>query len=295
MNRTHRRSPRERAVTATVAAEAAAELGESPLWDSAVGLRWLDITGRRLLTLGLDGNESSFALSHTTTAIELGPGEDLLAITSTGFGWVNPDTGQVEQVLTVIDDATVTMNDAAIDPHGRCWAGSAVRDQTRRGALYRLEGPTVTTQLTKLGMSNGIGFSPAGDVLYHADSTAGTITGWEYHLTSGQLGASRVLITVPTEVGLPDGLTVDADGNPWVAIWGAGEVWCLDPQSGQPTATITVPTPRASSCEFGGPNLSTLYITTAAEDGSSGGGLLYAADVPAHGLDPHRFSGTLRS
>lgn len=293
MNQPHPRSPHDRAVI--VAAEAAAELGESPLWDPTVGLRWLDITGRRLFTLGLDGSESSIALSRTTTAIELGPREDLLAVTSTGFGWLDAGSGQVEQVLTVIEDATVTMNDAAIDPHGRCWAGSAVRDQSRRGALYRLEGHTVTTQLERLGMSNGIGFSPAGDVLYHVDSTAGTITAWAYHPTSGELGSSRVLLSVPAEVGLPDGLTVDADGNLWVAIWGAGEVWCLDSQTGHPTATITVPTPRTSSCVFGGPDLSTLYITTAADRGSSGGGLLYAADVAVHGLAPHRFGGTLRS
>lgn len=279
---------------ATPAATLRAELGESPLWDGAAGLRWLDVPGRRLHTLDQAGRETSVDLPETVTAVELGPARALLAVTSTGFGWLDPDSGRLDPVARVVSDPGVSMNDAGIDARGRCWAGSAVRDDTWRGALYRLEGTSVTSHAGRLGMSNGIDFSPAGDVLYHVDSAAGTLSAWDYDLAGGRLGAARVLVRVATDAGLPDGLTVDADGNVWLAVWGAGQVRRLDPATGQTTAVVEVPTPYTTSCAFGGPNLSVLYVTTANHHSPRGGGLLYAADVPARGLPPRRFAGAER-
>lgn len=278
-------------VDAAPAAAAFAQLGESPLWDVEVGLRWLDVERRRLFTLGLDGRETAVALSSAVTAVELGPEKDLLAVTKAGVGWLNPVSGLVDQTASIVFDEALTMNDGAIDARGRCWAGSAVRDRSWRGALFRIEGNSVSLRVEKLGMSNGMDWSPAGDVLYHVDSTAGTVTAWEYDLALGELGASRVLRAVPASLGLPDGLTVDADGNVWVAIWGAGQVWRLDARTGVTTAIVRVRASRTSSCAFGGPDLSTLYITTAADGESPGGGHLYSAEVAVRGRSSYRFGG----
>ncbi|WP_236789839.1 SMP-30/gluconolactonase/LRE family protein [Amycolatopsis sp. GM8] len=269
----------------------AAELGESPLWTDGIGLRWLDVPGQRLHTLDLDGRHSCVALSTRVTAVELGPGAELLAVTTHGFAWLDPATGHAEQFASVVVEP-VSMNDGGIDPKGRCWAGSAVRDGSRRGALYRLDGRELTTHVERLAMSNGIDWSPEGDELYHVDSTAGTVTAWEFDLESGELGRPRLLRQVPAETGLPDGLTVDEDGGVWLAVWGSGQVWRLDPATGDRTAIVDVPTKCPTSCAFGGADLSTLYITTADTDGT--GGLLYTAEVPARGLHPHRFSGGTR-
>lgn len=149
----------------------------------------------------------------------------------------------------------------------------------------------MTVHVDGLGMSNGIDFSPRGDVLYHVDSTAGTLRAWEYDVASGRLGDSRILLQVPDEVGLPDGLTVDAEGQVWVAVWGTGNVWRLAPDSGDTTAVVEVPTPYVSSCAFGGMDMTTLYITTADYQQPSGGGMLYAVDLPVRGRRPHRYGG----
>ncbi|PXY19550.1 SMP-30/gluconolactonase/LRE family protein [Prauserella muralis] len=271
-----------------------AALGESPLWQEGVGLRWLDVTGRWLHTRGLDGVERSVALSGRVTAVEAGPGAELFAVTGSGFGWVDPDSGAVTPLATVLGEASVSMNDGAIDARGRCWAGSAVRDGSGRGALFRFDGREVTAHVTGVGMSNGIGFSPGGEVLYHVDSAAGTVTAWEYDLATGELGRSRLLRTVPAEIGLPDGLAIDTGGGIWLAVWGPGQVWRLDPGTGAITALVEVPTPCTTSCVFGGPGLGTLYITTADHESPPGGGLLYAAEVPARGLAAHPFTEVTR-
>ncbi|HVV11148.1 SMP-30/gluconolactonase/LRE family protein [Amycolatopsis sp.] len=267
-----------------------AELGESPLWDPAIGLRWLDIPQRNLHTLTLTGKHHVTRLSTRVTAVKRGPGTRLLAVTANGFGLLDPESGAAEELAHVVD-APVSMNDGAIDPQGRGWAGSAVRDGSGRGALYRFDGRTASAQLGRIAMSNGLDFSPDGSVLYHVDSTAGTLKAWEFDQGSGELGDSRLLRKVPAEVGLPDGLTVDADGAVWLAVWGAAQVWRIDPVTGETTATVEVPTPCATSCVFGGPELTTLYVTTANHEAPPGGGLLYAADVPARGRLSHRFSG----
>lgn len=280
--------------TAVKVSESVSELGESPLWDADAGLRWLDIEGQRLFTLNLDGTESSVALSAPATAIELASAETLLAVTRSGFGWLDAVSGVLAELRTTVVDDGVSMNDGAIDPRGRCWAGSAVRDDSRRGVLYRVDDQGVTPILRGLGMSNGIDFSPDSDVLYHVDSSAGMLTAWDYDLSSGDLGDSRDLVSVPAEVGLPDGLTVDAEGDIWLAIWGPGQVWRIDPRTGETTGVVEVPTPCTTSCAFGGPDLSTLYITTANYANPPGGGLLYAAhNVPARGRLSHRFAGAL--
>lgn len=267
------------------------DLGESPLWDPDAGLRWVDIERRRLFTLDLGGHLSKVALSTTVTAVELGPDRELLAVTSTGFGWLDSVTGVVDPIADVVDGVVVTMNDGAIDGAGRCWAGSAVRDESWRGALFRLDRDRACGYVDGIGMSNGIDWSPTGDVLYHVDSAAGTLTAWGYDNERGALASARVLCEVPRDVGMPDGLTVDHDGNVWVAIWGAGHVRCLDADTGGCIAVVRVPTAYPTSCAFGGPLLSTLYITTAAYQHAEGGGVLYAAEVPFTGRPANRFAG----
>lgn len=264
-------------------------LGESPLWDSDAGLRWLDVDGQVLLTLNHDQQTHVTPLSRKLTAIELSTDGRLVAVATTGFGTLDPMTGHVDEIVRVLDDETISMNDAAIDPHGRCWAGSAVRDGSARGALFSFDGSVATTRLDGVGMSNGLDWSIDGDELYHVDTTAGTLTAWEYDRNSGGLRKRRLVRAIPKSVGLPDGLTVDADGNIWLAVWGTGQVWNIDPCTGTTLAVVDVPARNPTSCTFGGPDLSTLYVTTAKDD-RGGGGLLCCVKVPVVGTLARRFA-----
>lgn len=270
--------------------------GESPLWDESIGLRWLDTIGSQMFTLNGNGETTSLPLSTRATAIALGLGRRLLAITSSGFGWLDPGTGAIEQRVVALSDETVSMNDGVVDARGRCWAGSAGKDRpcrSQKGVLFRLKDSVATVMLESLGLSNGLDWSPEGDVLYHVDSASGHLYARPYDARLEQLGEGRIVCSVPGSVGLLDGLVVDAQANVWVAVCGAGQVWRLDPGSGMRTAVISVPTQWVTSCAFGGEDLSTMYITTARYDDAPQSGLLYAANLPVRGRQPNRFRGYL--
>lgn len=267
-------------------------LGESPLWVEGTGLWWLDIEAPALHLLRDDGQVRSMPLSRTVTAIELTAGPGLLAVTRRGFGRLDPCTGEVTEDLIVLDDDALTLNDAAIGPDGRCWTGVATFDHSDLGTLYRYDAGTATAFGGGVAMSNGIDWSPSGETMYHVDSLAGTVTAWYYDSVTGAIDEPATLVTVDPDVGVPDGLAVDAEGGLWLAVWGAGAVWRIDPHTGRTTWTVTVPTPNATSCAFGGPDLRTLYITTAADGDSEFGGLVYAAEADAKGSPPRRYRPT---
>lgn len=276
---------------ATAVSDHRAALGESPIWDGRV-LRWVDIDGQKMFRLEPDGRVIVTNLDTVVTAIALRQEGGLLAATRAGLGWLDEASGSVETRLEVLRDESMTMNDGAVDASGRFWVGSASLDETDRGALYRLSGERLDTVATNIMMSNGISWSPDGRVLYHVDTGAGTVTSWAFSAADGNIRDPRTFQAVGPDAGLPDGLTVDGSGNVWLAVWGAGEVWGLDGRTGQRIATVSVPTPCASSCAFGGPAMDTLYVTTAAEGGDPGGGMLYFARLDVTGAPSHRFRGT---
>ena len=99
--------------------------------------------------------------------------------------------------------------------------------------------------------------------MYYNDTPTGTIQGFDYDDKTGAISNRRVVVRIPKGGGGPDGMTIDADGNLWVALWGSGTVRKFDPRTGQLLQKVIVPVPNVSSCAFGGKNLDILYITTA--------------------------------
>ena len=127
--------------------------------------------------------------------------------------------------------AEVRMNDGACDPQGRFWAGTMAHDESPgAGVLYRLElDGTCTTVLTGLTISNGIGWSPDGSVMYLSDSGTATIDRFDFEADTGEIAERKTIVQI-TEPGVaPDGLTVDERGDIWVALWGGGAAAVLQP------------------------------------------------------------------
>lgn len=187
------------------------------------------------------------------------------------------------------------MNDAKCDPAGRFWAGSTAIDFTPgRGALHVLEADGAhRVAVDGLILPNGLDWSPAGDVFYLADTYRHEISAWDYDVTDGALTNRRPFASFNARDGMPDGLTIDVDGCIWVAMWGGHRVIRLDP-AGKAIQTIDLPVAQPSSCMFGGPDLDTLFVTSAAEglqlgDGALDGSVFAIAGLRTQGLPVSRF------
>jgi sugar lactone lactonase YvrE len=183
------------------------------------------------------------------------------------------------------------MNDGACDPQGRFWAGTLAHDhRAGGGALYRFErSGDVALMLDGLTISNGLDWSPDGHTMYLADSGPGIVFAFDFDGERGILSNQRTLIDVPDAVGSPDGLTVDADGDLWVAIYGGGRIQRYT-RGGVLQETLYLPAEQSTSCAFAGPGLHRLYVTTATEDWSDeqrraepAAGLVYHFETDATG------------
>jgi sugar lactone lactonase YvrE len=98
--------------------------------------------------------------------------------------------------------------------------------------------------------------------MYYIDTPTQEVSAFDYDDATGAIGNRRPAVRVPKADGSPDGSTLDADGNLWVAHWGGWRVTCYDPVSGAALRSIKLPVSLVTSCAFGGPDLATLYITS---------------------------------
>jgi sugar lactone lactonase YvrE len=194
-----------------------------------------------------------------------------------GFLFLDDD-GSVRELAQPEGGRTdVRMNDGACDAQGRFWAGTMAYDESPgAGTLYRLElDGSCTTVLTGLTIANGIGWSPDGQTMYLNDSGTGCVDAFCFDSSSGAVNKRRTLVRSDQRGVVPDGLTVDAEGGIWVAFWGGGAVKRYAPD-GSLLASLRLPVTKPTSCAFGGPDLATLFVTTARE----------GLDDAAHALQP---------
>ena len=205
------------------------------------------------------------------------------------FVYLTPDG--THRTIAEVSPAGTRMNDGACDPQGRFWAGTLADDhRTGGGALYRLDRTGQTDlMLSGLTISNGLGWSPDGGTMYLVDSGPRVIHAFAFDADQGTISEERVLATVAEEVGAPDGMTVDAAGDLWVAIYGGGRVHRYSPD-GVLRQALTVPAKQSTCCAFAGPGLHRLYVTTATENWSNeqrrdepSAGLIYRFDTNATG------------
>jgi sugar lactone lactonase YvrE len=245
-----------------------AELGEGPYWRPADDcLLWVDIRrGLLHLTKVQPGETVSVELGEVSAAfpafgggiLTAGGSRLTLRATRPGTGWEGTTIAEIPA------RAGVRFNDAGVDPAGRVWVGSMHTGETEPlGELFRLDaGGTLTRVLDGVTVSNGLGWSPDGGRMYYADSPMRRIDVFDYDPATGEAAGRRVFADLSGADGFPDGLTVDADGFVWVAMWGGGALRRFTP-GGQPDAVLPVPVSQPTSCAFGGPGLTELYVTTA--------------------------------
>ena len=258
-------------VTAVVepVGDVTAALGEGPYWvpeDDC--LLWVDIEGARLHRTYFPAKETVTDSPGPISAAFPAVGGGILIAGGSALTLLFPAERGGQWVTRTIADVPardgIRFNDAGVDPAGRVWAGSMHMDEAAPlGELYRLDaGGRLNPVVKNVTVSNGLGWSPDGSRMYYADSPLRRVDVFDYDPATGEAFARRAFADLSEAEGVPDGLTVDADGCVWVAMWGGSALRRFTPD-GQPDAVLPVPVSQPTSCAFGGPDLADLYITSA--------------------------------
>jgi sugar lactone lactonase YvrE len=282
--------------------DAHAVLAEGPVWLEATGeLLWVDIEPGDVHWFDpRTGADRSQNVGDPLGAAVPDRSGGLLLALPRRIARLRAGAQEPEQIVSLGGDPDNRMNDAKCDRRGRLWAGSTTEaEEAARGTLYRIDPDLQATEvLDGITVSNGIDWSPDDSRMYYIDSPTRRIDVLDYDIATGAAGNRRTLHTLADDVpGLPDGMCVDAQGTLWVALWGGSRVLGLTPEGAVHTQ-LDVPTNQVTSVAFGGDDLRTLFITSAAfgldaqtlaAEPHAGG--IFAVDVGAPGLPATPFAG----
>jgi sugar lactone lactonase YvrE len=249
-----------------------ADLGEGPSWEARTGrLYWVDIHAGHLHIFNpQDGGDRRIELGEFIGCAAPRRSGGLVLGLRSGFATLDsplPSGGAGVRVIVISEPHLPgnRFNDGKCDPAGRFLAGTMDDAEVEAsGSLYSFAPDgTVKTLLTGTRISNGLTWSPDYRTFYFIDTPTRTVMAYDYDLTTGEIGNPRPAISVPPELGWPDGMTSDAEGMLWVAMWGGAKLTRWNPVTGQLVTEIPFPALNVSSCAFGGPNLTDLYVTSA--------------------------------
>lgn len=285
-----------------VAYDARAELGEGPIWDDRrAQLVFVDIGSQQVhLFDPATGRARILTMSVPVSAIGLTTAGDWIAAGGGTFLRIDPDSGrEVPLVQVEAPERRTRMNDGAVDPAGRFWAGSMSLDGVEgQGTLYRLDHDgSVQALLAPVTTSNGPAWSPDGRLMYYVDTRTRRVDVMDFDVSRGTWTNRRVFVDLSGGPGRPDGVIVDRDGGVWVGLWLGFAVHRYTPD-GVLDMVVPIPTACATKCAFGGPDLGDLFVTTArapidaaARAAQPHAGALFRARPGVHGAPSLRFRG----
>jgi sugar lactone lactonase YvrE len=280
-------------------------LGESPVWDpEKQRLYWVD--GVRKLIRGYDQARGEFyewEMPSTVGSIGLADGNKLVAGLSDGIYLVDLETGKADPLFKLDPpDPLVRFNDGKVDRQGRFVCGTMGVQADPLGELYRVSGKGSAQMLANgIRIANALCFSPDGETMYFADSLDRSVRAYRYGSGSDPLEEPRIHVdTNPFNSG-PDGATIDSEGFIWVALVQSGKIARFDTE-GLVDRVIECPVDMPSCIAFGGPDMSTLFVTSI-KDSRSGraisrhpaGGHLFAIEgIGVKGIPETRFKTTAK-
>jgi sugar lactone lactonase YvrE len=254
--------------TAQLVSPARAALGESPLWHPAQHrLLWVDIPAATLHRFDpVTGSDEILPLPEPASAVACdSSGRTLVALQESVHRIDFSPTALTPAFSHRIDGPPNRLNDGKFDAQGRLWIGSMHVDGLHRtGSLFCVHPDgRVERKLTGVACSNGLAWSLDRKTFYYIDSGDRRIDAFEFDPASGNISRRRTLLAIPPSLGVPDGMCTDVEDKLWVALHGGGRVLRIDPANARILGAVKVPARDVTSCAFGGPQLDTLYITTA--------------------------------
>ncbi len=271
-------------------------LGEGPLWHpEREAFLWCDILSRRILSRE-GGALRDWSFDRFVSCMGWVDGDRVLVATETDLTLLTLSSGATESVATLeSDDPSTRSNDGRADPFGGFWVSTMGVDKSEgAGAIYRFHGGKLTCLRSGLTIPNAICFSPDGRHAFFTDTPTRVVMRWALDSDGWPDGEPEPFVDETAEGHRPDGAVCDADGQLWVSHWGSSRVAVYDAQ-GQLRREVGLPATQATCPAFGGPDLSTLYCTTAAVGLSEeeltrnpAHGLTFAIEDAGRGQAEHR-------
>ena len=242
--------------------------GEGPIWWQDY-LFYVDIEDHSIVQLNIEMNEE-IILDVGERIGTIVPQEDRGFIYAGDSGIIafDPISGTTQTLADPESEKRETnrFNDGKCDPFGRFWAGTiSLVKKTGDAALYMLDiDGKLHQKVDKITNSNGICWSLDATKLYHIDTPTKQVRVYDYDQDSGNIGNATIAVDTASNgfKDSPDGMTIDANGNLWIAFCHGGCVACFDPLSGKLLNRIDLPCVETTACTFGGPNLDRLFVTT---------------------------------
>jgi sugar lactone lactonase YvrE len=277
-------------------------LGEAALWDVQDGvLYWVDIKAHEIHRFDpASGRDQHWSTPEDVGSLAVREAGGLVVAMASGFHFFDLASQRFEAIGDPEADRPENrFNDGKPDRYGRFWAGTMHDSESAAsGALYRVDPDLRWHRMAEgVTVSNGLAWSPAGDVMYYACSSQRTVWAFDADPDGGTISNRRVFVGTSELGGAPDGATVDGEGCYWLTLPGAWKVARYDPK-GRLMRVIELPVELPTCVAFGGPQLDVLYVTTSrfnrteaqlASQPLAGG--LFALDVGVRGLPETRFRG----
>jgi sugar lactone lactonase YvrE len=274
--------------------------GEGPFWDDA-GQRLLivDMLAGAVVDLASFAHPKRYEVGSPVAAvIRRRTQGGFIVATEHGFALFDEDFALVGRLPDLLDDPAIRLNEGGCDPAGRFHIGSMAYEMTPgAAAVYRLDPDGSTrTVLTGITISNGLQWSLDGSLAYYIDTPTRRVDVFDVDQADGSLHDRRPFVLLGDDVaGSPDGMTIDAEGGLWVALWGGGALRRFD-ASGALTEVVDVPgVSHTSAAAFGGSDLDTLYITSSrqhlADDAEPEAGAVFAVRPGVRGVPLPAYAG----
>lgn len=263
--------------------------GEGPVWHPGWGgLRWVDMLAGDILHLDQSGAVERWHVGSVAAVLRPRRRGGLVIAIEDRFMLAEDAGGPLTPLPPVFDDPALRMNEGGCDPDGNLLVGTMAYAETPgAGTVYRLAvDHTVDVAIGFVTVSNGLAWTADGATAYYVDSLTYRIDRFDWNSTQG-LHNRRPFVSIAPQDGAPDGLTVDAGGQVWVALFNGRAVRGYD-SDGDLVEVVELPVPKVTACTFGGPALDQLFITTSrlGDEGEShpAAGALFVADVGTRGL-----------
>ncbi|KAM3960037.1 regucalcin [Aphomia sociella] len=259
-------------------------LGEGPHWDEQqqalffVSIldrtihKYVPTTGEHSKSQKLDGTVGFIVpVEGTKDQFVVGVGRKFQVVQ-----WDGKDGSRAKVVkeLAEVDqhmNPPTRLNDGKADPRGRLFAGTMGHEEPlgntlpEQGSLFRLDGTKIKTLCNKINISNGLAWDLKEKAMYYTDSPEYNIRRYDYDVETGEISNLKYIFDFKKNgvEGVPDGTTIDTDGNLWVALFGGSSIVKIDPRTGKLLQKIPIPALQVTSSTFGGPNYDILFVTTA--------------------------------